>query len=58
MTQTINILKIYDPNKFGERLVFFHKNWTNEQQKKALNNIFVQNYMQRDKEIRKQLNDR
>jgi len=51
-------IKIYDPNTFGERLVFFHKNWSNEQQQKAINNILIQNYMQRDKEIREQLNDR
>ena len=24
------IVKIYDPNTFGEKLVFFHKGWTNE----------------------------
>jgi|TARA_B100000085_G_C18558187_1_gene518519 Fe-S-cluster containining protein len=23
-------IKIYDPNTFGEKLVFFHKGWTNE----------------------------
>ena len=50
-------IKIYDPNKFGERLVFFHKNWTNEQQQKVINNILVQNYMERDKQIRKQLGE-
>ena len=24
-------IKIYDPDRFGERLVFFHKGWTKEQ---------------------------
>ena len=48
-------IKIYDPYSFGERLVFFHKNWTNEQQQKAINNIKFQNFMERDREIREQL---
>ena len=36
-----NHVKIYDPQAFGEKLVFMHKNWSIEKQNEVVNQLSI-----------------
>ena len=45
--QNDNHIKIYDPKEFGEKLVFFHKNWTPEKLNQVVNFNTINAQMER-----------